>query len=153
MKDDRQKSKCFIKCFAEKLELFNNSTGEPHRDKLIEYVEYLKPSDMQVSLKNLKVILNYFLDLQYGDFIDTCLAENKPDGDMCDYVYRCYKCFWEKLKSQPEPESVRLSFYDVLGFNEAFDEGEIIDEEVSKAVDEAAELKSADETQDETSAE
>lgn len=82
------------------------------------------------------------------------MDENKPEGDMCDYVYRCYKCFWDQLKSQPEPDSVRLSFYDVLGFNEAFDEGEIIDEEVSKVVDEAEmELKSADETRDSTIAE
>lgn len=61
---------------------------------------------------------------------------------MCDYVYRCYKCFWDKIKSQPEPESVRLSFYDVLGFNTAFDEGEIIQEEVYKVVDEEDKTKS-----------
>lgn len=84
--------------------------------------------------------------------MDFCLATYKREENMCDYVYQCYKCFWEKIKSQPEPENIRLSFYDVLGFNEAFDGGEIIDEEVYKAVDEQqeVELKSADVTQDGT---
>jgi ABC-type sulfate transport system substrate-binding protein len=45
LKDEKQKSKCFLKCFAENLEMFNNLTGEANREKLIEYVEYLKPSD------------------------------------------------------------------------------------------------------------
>jgi hypothetical protein len=78
-------------------------------------------------------------------------VEIKREEDMCDYVYQCYKCFWDKLKSQPEPESFRLSFYDVLGFNEAFDGGEIIEEEVYKVVDQQeVKPESADETQEVT---
>ena len=79
------------------------------------------------------------------------MEETKYDDNLCDYVFRCYKCFWDKLKAQPEPESFRLSFYDVLGFNEFFDEGEIIDEEVNKAVaTPEVKLKNADTLKDAT---
>lgn len=61
MKDEKPKSKCFLKCFAEKLEFFNNVTAEPNRDRMVEYVEYLKPGDMPVSfiLKSFGNISNF----------------------------------------------------------------------------------------------
>lgn len=49
MKDDSQKSKCFLKCFAYKLELFNNLTGDPQKEKLMEYTKYLDTMDLPVS--------------------------------------------------------------------------------------------------------
>lgn len=52
MKDESQKSKCFLKCFAENLELYSNVTGDPDKEKLIEYINYLKPSNMPVSKLN-----------------------------------------------------------------------------------------------------
>lgn len=49
MKDDSYKSKCFLKCFAYKLEAFNSTTGDPQKEKLLEYTKYLTQTGLPVS--------------------------------------------------------------------------------------------------------
>lgn len=50
LKDDSEKSKCFLKCFAYKLDLFDKTTGDPLKEKLLEYTKYLTQTDLPVSL-------------------------------------------------------------------------------------------------------
>ncbi|KAG5682555.1 hypothetical protein PVAND_011900 [Polypedilum vanderplanki] len=104
MSDSSKNSKCFLKCFAFRLGLFNETTGSPQKEAILEYVTFL-PSDQ----------------LSYDEIIDKCDRITERSEDQCDYVYRAYKCFWDEIKNQPEPESIRFSFYDVLGFNEIYD--------------------------------
>lgn len=49
LKNDSPKAKCFLKCFAYKLELFNSTTGDPQKEKLMEYTSYLPSPDLPVS--------------------------------------------------------------------------------------------------------
>jgi hypothetical protein len=75
---------------------------------------------------------------QYDEIIDKCDRETERSEDQCDYVYRAYKCFWDEIKAQPEPESFRFSFYDVLGFNEIYDKEEFKNYDDNEEVEEEA---------------
>lgn len=55
LKDQRPKSKCFLKCFAYKLGLFDKETGDPVKEKLLEYVQYL-PDSADTVKNNIKKI-------------------------------------------------------------------------------------------------
>jgi hypothetical protein len=49
MSDSSDKSKCFLKCFAFRLGLFNETTGSPQKDALLDYVTFLPSGQLPVS--------------------------------------------------------------------------------------------------------
>lgn len=60
--DDKPASKCFLKCFAEKLELYDYLTNQPNTERLIEYAYFMKPSNKSVSVTFIfMLLLNKFL--------------------------------------------------------------------------------------------
>ncbi|XP_070502388.1 uncharacterized protein [Chironomus tepperi] len=107
-KDESDKGKCFLRCFAVKMKLFDAETGNPQKEELLNYSSYLSAED-----------------LPFNEIIDTCDQTTEKSENQCDFVFRMYKCLWNGIKNSPEPESLRDSFNDVFGFNQLFDEAEI----------------------------
>jgi len=48
-KDESEKGKCFLKCFAVKMKLFDSETGNPQKEELLGYSSYLSAEDLPVS--------------------------------------------------------------------------------------------------------
>lgn len=48
-KDQSDKAKCFLKCFAIKMKLFDPESGNPNNEELLDYAAYLSSAQLPVS--------------------------------------------------------------------------------------------------------
>ena len=62
-KDESDKGKCFLKCFAVKMKLFDAETSNPQKPELLNYSSYLSSEDLPVSL--------FLIQKKYGNLFNS----------------------------------------------------------------------------------